>query len=398
MRFFRRKNFREAVIDLGSRLLMFLIAGIFCLWMISGAKAESIHVSDIQVLNAKTNSATIEIALSGNLDSQKLEVDFQRNFVQFSIKDATIFPAKNQQIGGTLVDKIFSYQYQPDVVRSRVILKNDAAQIKAASKWEIQGNKIVLNVVGEASVQKNIAPQVLPVKVKKIALITKDNLKTNIAANDKKEASIYDADEQKTINEIISEVKTKAIAGAATALVAPTAQTTGSELPFLKQNEKKVGMNAASSEKVASAKSPMAKLFSGFLMVLLLIGSLAYGFKKFVLKKTGGIFGSTSDRMIEVVSSQMLGTKKSIAVIRVANQFMLVGITDSNINLISNLGADMNIQKYMDDSGFANILGKKMSSTDENNIYSEKPAAATQKSSFRSDIKKRLESLKPLKI
>jgi flagellar protein FliO/FliZ len=75
------------------------------------------------------------------------------------------------------------------------------------------------------------------------------------------------------------------------------------------------------------------KMLLGFVIVGLLLGAAVY-----FVRKYGNNKGSHSSLMqIKVTAQHYLGPKKSIAVIRVAGESLLIGITDHQINLIKGL-------------------------------------------------------------
>jgi flagellar biogenesis protein FliO len=56
------------------------------------------------------------------------------------------------------------------------------------------------------------------------------------------------------------------------------------------------------------------------------------------VKRGLGRYGKTG-KMIEVVSTHYLGPKKSIAVVKVAGRMLVLGVSQDNISLITQLGA-----------------------------------------------------------
>jgi flagellar protein FliO/FliZ len=86
-----------------------------------------------------------------------------------------------------------------------------------------------------------------------------------------------------------------------------------------------------------STKSPEKSIWGRMLLSLAItlsvFGGLAFAYKKWPgAKKTIG-----RAKMIEVLNQHHLGPKKSIAVIRVAGEAVLIGVTDNSITLLKNL-------------------------------------------------------------
>ncbi len=104
------------------------------------------------------------------------------------------------------------------------------------------------------------------------------------------------------------------------------AESTLSEdkIPVLKEKEKP-------AEAVAGGS--MHKVVISFTLILLLISALAFGLKRTFQKK--GIANKHTN--IRVVTQHYLGAKKSLAIVTVAGEYILLGVTDQNINLIKTL-------------------------------------------------------------
>lgn len=73
------------------------------------------------------------------------------------------------------------------------------------------------------------------------------------------------------------------------------------------------------------------RTFSMFALVLALMFLIFYIFKKYVLKNT--IFGG-NDKFVQVLGSGFLGPKKSIVMVEVAGEILLLGISNDNISLL----------------------------------------------------------------
>jgi flagellar protein FliO/FliZ len=69
------------------------------------------------------------------------------------------------------------------------------------------------------------------------------------------------------------------------------------------------------------------------ILALGVFGAVVYGFRRW----PGSKKITQRAKMIEVLNQHHLGPKKSLAIIRVAGETVLVGITDQNITLLKNL-------------------------------------------------------------
>lgn len=131
-------------------------------------------------------------------------------------------------------------------------------------------------------------------------------------------------------------------------------------------------------------------------------GTWGEGLKRAIQQFSGT--SSAGAPSFEVVSSHSLGPKKSIAVVKVAGQTLVLGVSDDSINLITQL--------QNQDAGDADLLNDpeiigdpKASSFDANLETAERPSAQPTRaidpkrvahSVIRSQIRQRLEGLKPL--
>lgn len=99
-----------------------------------------------------------------------------------------------------------------------------------------------------------------------------------------------------------------------------------------KMNEKDIPLNLEVQKKSAQAESPFFKFMIFFSILGVLLTGLWIFLKKY---KTQNI--SKNHNEIKILAQHYLGPKKSLAVVRVAGESILVGITDNNINMIKSL-------------------------------------------------------------
>lgn len=113
-------------------------------------------------------------------------------------------------------------------------------------------------------------------------------------------------------------------------------------VPALTEDEQKALANRKESEipvlatKTADNIEKKTASSSKIIVSLGLVLGLLFGFSFFIkkfLKKSP----SKKNSQIKILTQHYLGPKKSLAIIRVAGESMLVGITDQNINLIKTL-------------------------------------------------------------
>ncbi|WP_291323791.1 flagellar biosynthetic protein FliO [Desulfonatronospira sp.] len=98
------------------------------------------------------------------------------------------------------------------------------------------------------------------------------------------------------------------------------------------------------------------KMAAALLIILGLIFLVYYLLKKYGHKAGLGISGSGYLQTKAVMS---LGPKKSIVVVRFLNKYLVLGVTESQINLLKEMDAD-----HEQDQDFSRVLSQKSSDFD----------------------------------
>lgn len=396
MKFIRNARAREKAIDFASKAALIAFSALFCLWMISGARAADI--TSIHQGAAGEGEYAIDFAFSAPVKKDDVQVEFQRNFIQISLRGVSAYPARTEKLSHPLLEKVFTYQYQPDLARARVLLKVQASAIQEKASWEVtpQGLRIVVQGSGAAApVAKALpaAPKVIA-KAEKPKREVKDNVSTKSAATSSAPAAIEDPSEAQSIQQILAETKKGAKEPAKEPAKPEASKSLGEEQPIF----------AASSSVAAAAsskQSPATRIFTSLLLVVGVIGAIAIAFRRFVLGRGVSFKGMSfqrQNRMIETIASQSLGPKRSVALIRVLDQHMVVGMAGESMTLLANLGNSVNLDKYEDASigaSFADAFQGAISNDSAAASATSAPVAPAP--NMRSAIKKRMEGFKPLR-
>lgn len=120
--------------------------------------------------------------------------------------------------------------------------------------------------------------------------------------------------------------------GASTPAQLQPAANTQVPTPSAARTEEEIPVNLESPKKAATSESPIVK----FGLAFGVIGILGCG--SFLLLRKYQFKNGQQERMqIKVMTQHHLGPKKSLAIIRVAGESILIGVTDHNINLIKSL-------------------------------------------------------------
>lgn len=98
-------------------------------------------------------------------------------------------------------------------------------------------------------------------------------------------------------------------------------------------NENEILLFKDKTDKAAAQKSSASQMFMSILVVMTLVGASFVLIRKYAYKNKT----TKSQPKIKVLTQHHLGPKKSLAIIHVAGESILIGITDHNVNLIKSL-------------------------------------------------------------
>ena len=87
-----------------------------------GAEKPLVSIRQVQV----SDGDRVDILLDRKLDASQIRTDFINDIIQFSISDASVYPAKISSVSGTNLSKVFVYQYAPRLVRVRLTVSGKA--------------------------------------------------------------------------------------------------------------------------------------------------------------------------------------------------------------------------------------------------------------------------------
>lgn len=97
--------------------------------------------------------------------------------------------------------------------------------------------------------------------------------------------------------------------------------------------EDQIPLNIVTDKKTTESGSSATKaLFSG-LIIITLLGASYYYVRKYRVSNTI----NKSNMQIKVLTQHYLGPKKSLAIVHVAGESILIGVTDTNISMIKSL-------------------------------------------------------------
>lgn len=166
---------------------------------------------------------------------------------------------------------------------------------------------------------------------------------------------------------------------AAEALVAGNADVTSAsgekaEVSVKNLKESEIPVHLEATKKASSGEGSLFKILSAIGIVGLLACAAYFFIKKYSIKAGK----SSQATQIKILTQHYLGPKKSLAIVRVAGESILVGITDQNISLIKALSLlDEEIPEETPKS-FNNVFSK----TQKNNSYAAAAANEASEDDF----------------
>lgn len=163
-----------------------------------------------------------------------------------------------------------------------------------------------------------------------------------------------------------------------------TAKPTTSVHPNAKESEIPVLTDV--SEKKATVKSPFMRLFMSLGIIIVLALGLVQ-FSKWWQKR----HGKTSDNTkIRVLTQHHLGPKKSLAIIRVAGETILLGVTDHNISMIKTLA-------LLEDAEVPDLVPQSFAGElEKNGVKAEDDENDSVFAQIRDRISTRIKEMRPL--
>jgi flagellar protein FliO/FliZ len=338
-----------------------------------------------------------------------VEPIFYEKSVQLDFPGAFIEPAKKSfAADSSMVTKVFVSQFDGETLRVRFHIKPGTDDVKKRFKLVSQGRfiivrfntdyvepitKPVIEAVSEEVVSKK-AHHTQVMEDKELAEFlsrASEKMKRQeaiLASDDKKKESTADDDKTQSaevkvkragmgVAPLVDQIKKVALSNSDekkkddTQNKSKTKITTKDNTVFSLKDSRPTGK---SMEMIPSG----LKMISMFAVVLGLMFLIFFGFKKYVLKNTA--FGG-GNKLVNVLGTWFLGPKKNIALVEVAGEVLVLGMSQENITLLSSIIDEVKIEEIKNASGKGKIsLGSN--STPAGEKKSVAAQAARQFSSY----------------
>ena len=239
-----------------------------------------------------------ELEFNGVVDPKTAQLEFINRTIQINIPGSRMEAEKNvQRVKGKKVRSIYTYQASNDVLRSRIILNKPlkATDFKKRVSVEGAGRVLRVAVVGASAVAKKL-PVVPP-----MSLEEEVEQQLNIFAKDPVLPSALTQDQTEVAPKDVKE----------------------SEIPVLTSKQ----------EKKSESSNPFIRMIVS-LGVIFTVGIGLIFFGKWWNRRNKS---NPMNNKIDIVTQHHLGPKRSLAIARVAGEYILLGVTDQNINMIKTL-------------------------------------------------------------
>lgn len=323
-----------------------------------------------------------ELNFNEPIENSQLNLEYINQTVQLSLTGVVLEDEvlKRKITNHERIKSIYTYQPKENIVYSRIIQKDNfkAEDLKNAIDIEHKGNIVFVKIrkpTAVALVEKStiIKPVVESISVPEFAMIPPRNLneKPSVVLPGKiaKKAQLATtllAQEMKSIDKSIDAIKAPAKIEKSIDSKLNKKTMLGREL-----SEAEIPVLTTLKKKKKSTTSPVLRMVLSLIVVVVMGLALTFFTKWWSKRNTK----SLDNNKIRMLTQHHLGPKKSLAIIQVAGESILIGVTDQNINMIKTLSLlDEEIPEISSGSSFENSLEAKIATdkalaVDENDEF-----------------------------
>ena len=369
---------------------VFLSLAVFFVSFLTPYDIMASQAGKLTSINVKRSAAgvSIDLVFERPFAAKSLKPALERNFVQFALKQTRMDAARMIAVADSGVQKIFAYPYTLDTARVRVILKDDNKWAKGrVSVWNNNPKSVRIFIkdpetAAVAMIQKPgtpAEPAKAPAKTSQSPSKTPRPVMSGTAAAALAPSDSAPVAEEKTLlKEVTNNTRdidinnpdsVKAALGRPSGIDKSgdkpgdksadkagdrSADRLGEKTPLVSNEEKTgpVGITADPTRhfaRMAIALFGVLGLFLGCVFVV----------KKYASKLKKLPFGK-KERVIQVVATHYLGNKKSISLVKITGEYMVVGCSNDGISLLSKLGPEVNVDKYLEDRFWGGTFEKHL--------------------------------------
>lgn len=300
-----------------------------------------VNLRQVQV----SNGTQVDLLFDKRITKNQIKTEYFNDIIQISLSEVSVYPAKISSVTGNSLLKVFAYQYGPKLVRCRLTVKGKAEDYKNRFQIKNNGKVLTLQLEEDTSKSDNLVLQAAHANRVTVPPAKNDSDRPPSTPQ------VLDPEERALLDRVLggraqpsenSKAKEPEKESAKPQIAPPP--STQSVLVGPKENPAISGAKPFPSPLRALAK---------LLGVIALFLVLAFVAKKIFVRrsvKKRDLFGAITrfarmklgqkEKIIEVVSNHYLGPKKSICVVKVAGRYLVLGISNESIQLITQLPGD----------------------------------------------------------
>jgi len=270
--------------------------------------SNAVVLQDIEK-KVENGKAVIEYTFNDRVDSRKVSLDFINQTIQLDVPNAYLEEKKRfTSVEDSKIKSLYSYQLDNETLRLRVIYNDlESKGLDGKIKTAFSGNVMRVSI-DDGRVPLKAMPDELPRKMKAPTIQIEDILVSDGENSvEKVEPAVsVEVTQDKTIEEVKKE--------------AAYDETSIPVFAKIKNNEKNTKQSAMSNVAMA--------IGIGFLALIGLF---------LLLRRWSKVKYKNPHTHIKVLTQHHLGPKKTLAIVSVAGESILLGITENNINMIKSL-------------------------------------------------------------
>lgn len=256
-------------------------------------------------------------------------IEFAKDYIQVDLKGPNQVSRREVvRVSNPVFQSVILSQFSPDIVRARLMLKEpgQAEKFKGRVAVESTGNRVRVRVMSAGS---------------------------EIVAEPEVAAEADVVPEAISAGTLLEKPATELLAGE---LNKPVVSEPASPEANRAKTESEIPVLTKATAQFTKSDSTTTRLVISLGVVLLVAGGIVMFSRQWAKRRTG----LAQHHQIKVLTQYGLGPKKSLAIIRVAGESILIGVTDTNISMIKSLALldeDLPIEVPKD---FSHELGHNM--------------------------------------
>lgn len=391
---------------------IFSIALVLALLSSPWSHADKINMLEGVKLERSDKEVVLDLSFEKPISAKGLKPVYERNFAQFVIPGIGVKTARLLPVADSSVEKVFVYQYEPGVARVRLIMKSDSQAAKGRiNLWNSKPNQVRFVFKDPVASMTTITKDE-EVLLKNVMAQTSDKTANAVAVENSNADKSLEKSAEKSGEKLIDKISSKS--GDKPLELAATAKPSVASLGLEKKQQQTpqsiqpmtepVGIKAEPSRYFVRMAVSLFVVIGFFIGVVLLMRKYS---SKLNLSKLP--FGK-KERLIQVIATHRLGKSQAVSLVKITGEYMVLGTSGDNVSLITKLGSDVNVEKYLEDRYWGGTFEKHLkdlatpTKSGAEHRYdgpqdlgnSSASVESEQVSAFRSSIKEKVTKLKPL--